>query len=91
MLLVLIGDGFPYESGYEDRYAEEDTRWSLREAVARGVGCVCVNVGSDTDAGKLERVWGEVPHRRLDDASSLARHVRRSFARRYAALSRAGG
>jgi Mg-chelatase subunit ChlD len=78
-LLVVIGDGLPYEDGYEHRYAQEDSRRALREAVAHGVGCACVSVRASTEHEILERVWGEVPHRRLDDAGSLAGHVRPLF------------
>jgi Mg-chelatase subunit ChlD len=78
-LLVVIGDGLPYEDGYEHRYAQEDSRRALREAVAHGVGCACVSVRASTEQEILERVWGEVSHRRLDDAGSLAGHVRPLF------------
>jgi Mg-chelatase subunit ChlD len=90
MLLVVIGDGLPYEDGYEHRYAQEDSRQALREAVARGVGCACISVRSSTEDEVLQRVWGEFPHRRLDDAASLASHVRPLFrdALRDAAASR---
>jgi Mg-chelatase subunit ChlD len=78
-LLVLVGDGFPYEDDYHDRYAQRDSRQALREAVAQGVGCVCVSVGPTTEETVTERVWREVPHRSLADASALARHVRPLF------------
>ncbi|MBJ7336810.1 VWA domain-containing protein [Mycolicibacterium sp.] len=79
MLLVLIGDGFPYENGYEERYAEQDTRRALNEATALGVGCVCISVSSDTDAEALHRIWGDVPYRWLDAPAALAQHVRPLF------------
>jgi nitric oxide reductase NorD protein len=79
MLLVVVGDGLPYEDGYEHRYAQEDSRRALHEAVARGVGCACVSVRASTEQEVLERVWGDVAHRRLEDAGSLARHVRPLF------------
>lgn len=75
MLLVVIGDGFPYDNDYKNRYAQEDSHQALREAVGRGIGCVCVSVGASTDDEVIERVWGEVPHRSLDDPSALALHV----------------
>jgi nitric oxide reductase NorD protein len=78
-LLVVVGDGLPYEDGYEHRYAQEDSRRALEEAVAQGVGCACVSVRSSTEDEVLERVWGSVPHRRLEDAGSLAKHVRPLF------------
>ena len=79
LLLVVVGDGLPYEDGYEHRYAQEDSRRALEEAVVQGVGCACVSVRSSTEDDVLERVWGTVPHRRLEDAASLSKHVRPLF------------
>jgi Mg-chelatase subunit ChlD len=79
MLLVVVGDGLPYEDGYEHRYAQEDSRRALHEAVARGIGCACVSVRASTEEDVLARVWGDIPHRRLEDASALARHVQPLF------------
>ena len=79
-LLVVIGDGLPYEDGYEHRYAQEDSRRALLEAVAAGVGCACLSVRASTEDEVLHRVWGDVPHRRLEDPGSLAEHVRPLFA-----------
>jgi hypothetical protein len=80
LLLVVVGDGLPYEDGYEHRYAQEDTAHALKEAVGRGVGCACISVRASTEQEVLERVWGEVPHRRLEDPASLVDHVRPLFA-----------
>jgi hypothetical protein len=43
-VLVLVSDGFPYDEGYEGSHAAADTRQSMAEARARGIGCVCVGV-----------------------------------------------
>ena len=93
MLLALVGDGLPYEDGYEHRYAQEDSRRALLEAVAGGVGCACVSVRASTGDDVLRRVWGGVPYRRLDDASTLAGHARPLFAQalRAATASRRPG
>jgi len=74
-LLVVVGDGLPYDDGYEHRYAQEDCRRALQEAVVAGVGCACVSVRSSTEADVIERVWGNVPHRSLERPSQLATHV----------------
>ena len=74
-LLILVGDGFPYEEGYEGTYAEQDSRQALRESVAGGIGCACLSIGSATRADVIQRVWGEVPHCRLDGPSELAGSV----------------
>jgi len=79
MLLVLVGDGLPYEDGYEHRYAQEDSHHALEEAVAQGVACACISVRSSTEEEVLQRVWGSLPHRRLEDADSLSRHIRPLF------------
>jgi nitric oxide reductase activation protein len=90
LLLVVIGDGLPYDEGYENRYAQEDSRRALEEAVARGVGSVCLGVRTATESGVLERVWGAVPHRRLESPAELSAHVQPLFkqALRRAAVSR---
>ncbi|HEX6390494.1 MAG TPA: hypothetical protein VFZ89_13620 [Solirubrobacteraceae bacterium] len=89
-LLVVVGDGLPYDDGYEHRYAQEDSRRALDEAVRAGVACACVSVRSGTDPEVLERVWGNVPHRALERPSDLARHATPLFrgALREAAASR---
>lgn len=93
-LLLLVGDGFPYEEGYEGTYAEQDSRQALRESVTGGIGCACVSVGSATQRDVTQRVWGEVPHCRLDDPSELAAAVipmLRASLRRAKATSRSLG
>jgi Mg-chelatase subunit ChlD len=89
-LLVLIGDGLPYDEGYGDRYAQEDSRRALEEAVAGGIGSVCLSMRTATEHAVLERVWGDVPHRRLESPAELSRHVQPLFreALRGAAASR---
>jgi nitric oxide reductase activation protein len=74
-LLVVVGDGLPYDDGYEHRYAQEDCRRALREAVVAGVACACVSVRSSTEPDVIEKVWGNVPHRSLERPSELAGHV----------------
>lgn len=74
-LLVVVGDGLPYDDGYEHLYAESDARRSLDEAVDAGVGCACVSVGSGTDPDLMQRVWGHVPCLALEDPSEFAQQV----------------
>jgi hypothetical protein len=75
LLLVVVSDGFPYDDGYEDRYAEHDTRRALDEAIARGVGCVCLSVGTPVEDAALGRVWGNACHLRLTTARELSRQI----------------
>jgi Mg-chelatase subunit ChlD len=79
-LLILVGDGFPYDTGYEGRYAESDSRQALSEAVTRGVGCACISVGTAPNIAVNKRVWGAVSHRHLDTPSELAPVLRDLFA-----------
>jgi nitric oxide reductase activation protein len=89
-LLVVVGDGHPYDDGYEHRYAQQDSRRALAEANAAGVGCACLSIRASTDPDVIERVWGHVSHRQLEDPAELARHVTPLFrnALRDAAASR---
>lgn len=74
-LLVVIGDGLPYDDGYEGRYAEDDTSVALTEAVERGIGCVCLSVASGVEDDVVARTWGHVAHRRLEAPTEIAAHV----------------
>jgi nitric oxide reductase NorD protein len=70
-LLIVLGDGFPYDDGYEHAYAEQDSRRALTEAIEEGVGCLHVDLHSGNDAA-IARVWGSLPHVRLDDPREVS-------------------
>ncbi len=57
-LLVVLSDGFPYDDGYEGRYAEADSYRALEELRAEGVACLCLSIGASTATDALERVFG---------------------------------
>jgi nitric oxide reductase activation protein len=80
-LLIVVGDGLPYDDGYEHRYAQEDSHKALSEAVDRGVACACISVKTATEEDVIERVWGHVPHIKLDRVSDLSREVLPVFRR----------
>jgi nitric oxide reductase activation protein len=61
-LLVVLSDGFPYDEGYEGRYAEADAHKALEELRADGVACLCLSIGSGIAPGALERVFGSAGH-----------------------------
>lgn len=61
-LLLVLSDGFPYDDGYEGRYAEADSRKALEELRADGVGCLCLSIGAATEADVLERVFGSASY-----------------------------
>ncbi|MFE9324006.1 nitric oxide reductase activation protein NorD [Nocardia sp. NPDC052278] len=57
-LLVVLSDGFPYDDGYEGRYAEADADKALEELRGDGVGCLCLSLGVHADTEALARVFG---------------------------------
>ena len=75
-LLVLVGDGFAYDDGYEDRYARQDTRRALAEASATGVGCLGVRIGPGSSSDVFDEIWSGWPSHELADADDLARVIR---------------
>jgi Mg-chelatase subunit ChlD len=57
-LLLVLSDGFPYDDGYEGRYAEADAHKALEELRTEGVACLCLSIGASTETDVLERVFG---------------------------------
>jgi nitric oxide reductase NorD protein len=74
-LLVVLSDGLAYDHGYETAYGEADARRALSEARHRGIGCLCLSVGSSTDARALLRVFGTAAHAGLPTVDQLPRAV----------------
>jgi nitric oxide reductase NorD protein len=70
-LLVVLSDGLAYDHGYEPAYGAADARRALSEARRDGVGCLCVSVGSRTDAEALRRVFGSSAHAALAGPEQL--------------------
>ncbi|MFD0691667.1 nitric oxide reductase activation protein NorD [Actinomadura fibrosa] len=61
-LLLVLSDGFPYDDGYEGRYAEADVRKALEELHSDGVACLCLSLGSTASTTALKRVFGSAGH-----------------------------
>ena len=71
-LLVVLSDGFPYDDGYEGRYAEADTRKALEELRTDGVACLCLSLGSPTATDALHRVFGSAGHASAPNLADLS-------------------
>ncbi|MGI8336277.1 nitric oxide reductase activation protein NorD [Actinomadura scrupuli] len=61
-LLLVLSDGFPYDDGYEGRYAEADVGKALDELRIDGLACLCLSIGPTTSTDVLERVFGSAGH-----------------------------
>jgi len=61
-LLLVLSDGFPYDDGYEGRYAEADARKALEELRTDGIACLCLSIGATTATDALHRVFGSASH-----------------------------
>ncbi|OMC36988.1 VWA domain-containing protein [Mycobacterium sp. GA-1841] len=61
-LLIVLSDGYPYDDGYEGRYARADAAKALEELRADGVACLCLSIGADTDVDALDEVFGAASH-----------------------------
>ena len=68
-LLLVLSDGFPYDDGYEGKYAEADAYKALEELRPDGVACLCLSIGAATTTDALQRVFGSAGHA---SASTLA-------------------
>ena len=76
MILLVIGDGLPYDDGYQDRYARADVRQAITEAMQRGIGVVGIGIRSSTDPEVLQDSWSEAPFRVIGDSRDVHRHLR---------------
>lgn len=61
-LLLVLSDGFPYDDGYEHRYAESDSSKALEELRRDGVACLCLSLGTTTGDDVMHRVFGSAGH-----------------------------
>lgn len=76
MVLVVIGDGLPYDDGYEDRYARADARQAIQEAMRRGIGVAGIGIRSSTEPEVLEDVWSDASFRVIGQSEDIRRHLR---------------
>jgi Mg-chelatase subunit ChlD len=75
-LLVLVTDGIAYDQDYELRHAAADAGRALAEARKVGTACVCLCVGSGSDTGKLEDVFGAANILAVDEVGQVTGRIR---------------
>ncbi len=78
-LLLVLSDGFPYDDGYEARYAEADSRKALEELRASGIACLCLSIGGSTEADTLQRVFGSTSFASAATLGELSPHMDELF------------
>lgn len=76
-VILLLSDGFAYDDQYEGRHAEADTARALSDAQASGIGCVCLNIGSNQDDEILKCLYGPSAYLRCADTHHAAPALRR--------------
>ena len=77
LLLLFVTDGFAYDDGYEDHYAEADTVKALEEARNLGIACACVSIGTDKSDQALTRTFGNAAYIRCETLHELPRRLRK--------------
>ncbi|HTQ19679.1 nitric oxide reductase activation protein NorD [Mycobacterium sp.] len=77
-LLVVLSDGFPYDHGYEGRYAEADAAKALEELRMEGIACLCLSVGSSA-TDMLGRVFGSASHASAPTLADLSSQMDELF------------
>jgi nitric oxide reductase NorD protein len=76
MVLLVIGDGLPYDDGYEDRYARADAHQAIHETMRRGIGVVGLGIRSSTEPEVLEEIWSNATFRVIGESREAQRHLR---------------
>ncbi|OQY04637.1 MAG: hypothetical protein B6I22_09070 [Desulfobacteraceae bacterium 4572_123] len=69
-LLIILGDGFPNDTGYKREYAISDTRKAVFEAHSKQIftHAITVNVAHDV---KLDKLYGAVNHNVISNVHEL--------------------
>jgi nitric oxide reductase activation protein len=78
-LLLVLSDGFPYDDGYESRYAEADAHRALEELRNESVACLCLSIGASTPTDALHRVFGSASHANAATLAELSPHMDELF------------
>ena len=79
-LVIIATDGFAFDNDYQGRYAREDTRRSLQEMQAQGVGCLCLAMGIDQDFNSLSEIFGPASTLAATSYKEMVESLRPMFA-----------
>lgn len=79
-LLILLGDGFPNDLDYKQRYAIEDTRRAISELRAQHihVHAITINIAA-ADDGRLDDLYGEIHHNLIAAVTDLPEKLWRIY------------
>jgi len=69
-ILIILGDGFPNDSGYKREYAIADTRKSIAEARSANIHSRAITVNIASDA-RLDDLYGSLHHNVISDVRDL--------------------
>ncbi len=69
-LLLVLGDGFPSDTGYSQEYAIEDTHRALLEAKSKNIHAHSITVNTVGDA-RLDNLYGKIHHNVISDVHEL--------------------
>jgi len=69
-LLLIIGDGFPNDLDYKQKYAIEDTRKAMQEARSKNIYARAITVNIPGDPA-LDALYGETNHNVISDINEL--------------------
>jgi nitric oxide reductase activation protein len=82
-LMIILGDGFPNDTGYKQEYAIEDTRRAIFEARSKHIAAKAVTVNLAGDP-RLDDLYGSMHHTVISDVRELPDKLLRI----YSALTR---
>ena len=69
-LLLIIGDGFPNDVNYKQKYAIEDTRKAMQEAYSKNIYAKAITINIPGDP-MLDKLYGETHHNVISDINEL--------------------
>jgi len=77
-LLIILGDGFPNDTGYKREYAIADTRKAIAEARTRGIHARAITVNILGDE-QLDDLYGSFHHNVISDVRELPAKLLRIY------------